>query len=244
MDSLSRVLVLSFVGSLLLLVGCSEDKDAGGSRDDGGGGEVVAYQQPTRVIVTANDASLPDGCHPRQVADLVVTFVEAFNGGDQEVLSRLFFLSEAPSPPDYADGAYDLWSWYTVGEVEPGGKIVNDFVTYDQDELLEYFAARHRHGERLRLLKVSLTQTGLLGKEDNVGFVYVLNRDARDLDPDLGGPSHIALGQGAINCTNRRIFTWRMDMRSNDERTNQEATNWLCKNPPDWKPRKAVVACA
>ncbi|MBA2714615.1 MAG: hypothetical protein H0U55_13800 [Rubrobacteraceae bacterium] len=243
---LMKTATLSILAFLFLLIGCEEDRDTGGSHPAGGDrlGEPVDYQQPTRVIVTGDDVSLPDGCHPRQVADLVISFVDAFNKGDQAVLSRVFFLSEAPSPPDYADSAYDLWSWYTVGEIEPGGRIVNGFVTYDQGELLDYFATRHEQGERLRLLKVSLTQTGLLGKDDNVGFISVLNRNARDLEPDLGGTAHIALGQGSINCTNRRIFTWRMDMKVGDQRSNREATNWLCEDPPGWKPGKAVVACA
>ena len=196
------------------------------------------------MIVTSDDASLPDGCHPRQVAELVISFVDAFNSGDQATLSRIFFVSEGPSPPDFSERDYDPWSWYTVGKVEPGGKIESIFVTYDQSELLRYFAERHKQGERMRLLKVSLTHTGLLGKDDNVGFVYVLNRYARDLEPGLGGPARIASGQGAINCTNRRIFAWRMDMRAEDHRTDREAANWLCIDPPGWKPGEAVVACA
>lgn len=196
------------------------------------------------MIVTSDDASLPDGCHPRQVADLVISFVDAFNSGDQASLSRIFFVSEGPSPPDFSERDYDPWSWYTVGKVEAGGKIESSFVTYDQSELLRYFAERHKQGEHLRLLKVSLTRTGLLGKDDNVGFVYVLNRDARDLEPGLGGSARIASGQGAINCTNRRIFAWRMDMMAEDHRTDREAANWLCIDPPGWKPGEAVVACA
>ncbi len=195
------------------------------------------------MIVTSDDASLPDGCHPRQVAELVILFVNAFNSGDQANLSRIFFLSEGPSPPDFAERGYDPWSWYTVGTVKEGGKIATSFVTYNQNELLRYFAKRHRKGERLRLLKISLTQTGLLGKADNVGFVYVLNRTARDLPPGLGGPASIASGQGAINCTNRRIFTWRMDMKTEERRTSREAATWLCTDPPGWRPGKAVVAC-
>jgi len=243
---LMKTATLSILAFLFLLSGCEEDRDTGGSHSAGGDslGEPVDYRQPTRVIVTSDDASLPDGCHPRQVADLVISFIEAFNKGDQTVLSQVFFLSEAPSPPDYADSAYDLWSWYTVGEIDPGGRIVDGFVTYDQGELLDYFATRHKQGERLRLMKVSLTQAGVLGKDDNVGFIYVLNRNARDLEPGLGGTAHIASGQGSINCTNRRIFTWRMDMKVGDQRSSHEATNWLCKDPPGWKPVKAVVACA
>ena len=241
-----RAAVLPILVFVFLLVGCGEERDTGKSHSAGGGRspEVVSYRQPARVIVTSDDASFPDGCHPGQVAGLVMSFVDAFNSGDQSALSRSFFLSEGPSPPDFADRAYDPWSWYTVSNVEPGGKIVSGFVTYDQGELLRYFAERHRKGERLRLLKVSMAQTGLLGRDDNVSFVYVLNRTASDLDPGFGGPAHIASGQGAINCKNRRIFTWRMDMKAGDDRTNREATNWLCKNPPGWKPGKAVVACA
>src|SRR5215204_7177664 len=228
---------------LVLLVGCGKDEGTGKARSAGRAPEIVSYRQPERVIVTSDDASLPDGCHPGQVAGMVMSFVDAFNSGDQSALSRSFFLSEGPSPPDFSDGTYDPWSWYTESNVEPGGKIVSGFVTYDQGELLRYLAKRHKRGERLRLLKVSLTQTGLLGKDDNVGFVYVLNRTARDLEPNLGGPARIASGQGAINCTNRRIFAWRMDMRTEDRRTAREAADWLCTDPPGWKPGKAVVAC-
>jgi hypothetical protein len=244
-DSLSKTAILPILVLLCLLVGCEEKRDAGGSHSGGGDSqrEPVIIQDPARVIVTSDDNPLPDGCHPRQVAELVISFVNAFNSGDQSSLGRIFFLSEGPSPPDFAERGYDPWSWYTVGTVEEGGKIETSFVTYNQGELLRYFARRHRKGEQLRLLKISLTQTGLLGKDDNVGFVYVLNRTANDLPPGLGGPASIAIGQGAINCPNRRIFTWRMDMKTEERRTSREAATWLCTDPPGWRPGKAVVAC-
>jgi hypothetical protein len=240
-----KVAILPILALLCLLIGCGGDQNSGESHSAGGDSqhEHVVRQDPTQVIVTSDDASLPDGCHPRQVAELVISFVNAFNSGDQASLSRIFFVSEGPSPPDFADRAYDPWSWYTVGKVREGGKIESSFVTYDQSELLRYFVRRHRKGEQLRLLKISLTQTGLLGKDENVGFVYVLNRTAKNLEPGLGGPARIASGQGAINCTNRRIFTWRMDMKVEDQRTSREAASWLCTDPPGWKPGKAVVAC-
>ena len=196
------------------------------------------------MIVTSDDDSLPDGCHPRQVAELVISFVNAFNSGDQANLGRIFFLSEGPSPPDFAERGYDPWSWYTVGMVEEGGKIETNFVTYNQGELLRYFAERHRHGELLELIKVSSTQAGLLDEENNVGIVFVLTRDAEDLDPGLGGPSRIAFGKGAINCESRQLFVWSMEMREGDERTPREAAGWLCTDPPGWRPGDAVVACA
>src|SRR5918994_2332548 len=210
-----KKVILSMLILTLMMLGCGGEVEPKGSKKEpgvasgGGGSSVSPVWEPTEVIVTSDDASLPDGCHPRQVAELVISFIDAFNSGDQASLSRIFFVSEGPSPPDFAERGYEPWSWYTVGKVEAGGKIESSFVTYDQGELLRYFAKRHRKGEQLRLLKISLTQTGLLGKEDNVGFVYVLNRTARDLEPNLGGPARIASGQGAINCTNRRIFAWR-----------------------------------
>src|SRR5215207_5670466 len=83
---------------LALLVGCGEDEGTGKSRSVGRSPEIVSYRQPERIIVTSDDASLPDGCHPGQVAGLVMSFVNAFNRGDQSALSRSFFLSEGPSP--------------------------------------------------------------------------------------------------------------------------------------------------
>jgi len=239
------VLVLAF-----LVLGCGGDSehDPGPSepaRHRAESGVAPASQEAaTKVIVTSDDASLPDGCHPRQVAGLVIDFISAFNRGDQERLSRLFFISEGPSPPDFSEGGYYPWSWFSVNDVDAGGQIENGFVTYDQGEMLHYFAERHRHGESLGLIKVSSTQAGLLGEENNVGIVYVLTRDAEDLQPGLGGPDHVAFGKGAINCKSQRIFVWSMEMRAGEKRTAREAAGWLCTDPPGWRPGTAVVACA
>ncbi len=245
--SILPVLVLA-----LLALGCGEETDlernsrvsepAGDARAGVAGGEARgSAAQP--VLVTSDDAWLPEGCHPRQTAGLVIDFIDAFNRGDQERLSQLLFISEGPSPPDFSEERYYPWSWYSVSEVGAGGRIEDGFVTYDQDQLLRYFAERHRQGERLGLIKVSSTQAGLLGEESNVGIVYVLTRDAEDLDPGLGGPDRIAIGKGAINCENRRIFVWSMEMRAGENRTAREAAGWLCTDPPGWRPGKAVVAC-
>jgi hypothetical protein len=110
--------------------------------------------------------------------------------------------------------------------------------------VLRYFAERHGQGERLKLLKVSSTQAGLLEEKDNVGIVYVLTRDAGDIDPELGGPARIAFGKGVVNCESRRIFAWSMEMRAGDTRTPREAAGWLCIEPPGWRPGGALTACA
>ena len=231
-------------GTLFLVVflwGCGGG--AGQPRPD----EVVATEPVTAhtrdVIVTSDDEALPEGCRPRRVAGLLIYFFEAFNQGSQEELSRTFFLSEGPTPPDFSPMDYRSWSWYSSTQTGDGGRVTRDFTTSDQGELLRYFARRHQKGETLRLIKVSLTQTGLLGRESNVGFVYVVTRKAPDLDPSLGGPSHVAYGKGSLNCENLRIFTWTMNMKTQEDRTEREAASWLCEDPPGWRPGKAVVAC-
>jgi hypothetical protein len=228
----------------LLALGCGGDP-SGDSRSAQSSSIVggPAAHEPTKVIVTSDDTSLPDGCRPRQVAELVIQFTRAFNVGDQGQLARLFFISEGPSPPDFSQRGYP-WSWYSASEVAAGGRIEDSFVTYNQGELLRYFAERHEQGERLELIKVSVTRTGALGEEGNVSIVYVLSRDADDLEPGLGGPDRVATGKGAVNCASHRIFVWSMEMRAGETRSAREAASWLCTDPPGWRPGRAVVACA
>ncbi len=244
---MSRKYLLPVLIIALVALGCEEgsrsDETATSGDADFAGGEEVPGPA-TKVIVTSDDASLPDGCNSRQIAELAIDFVDSFNRGDGERLSRLFFVAEGPSPPDFSEAGYYPWSWYSVSEIGENGRIEDGFVTYDQAEMLRYFAERHRQGERLELIKVSSTHAGLLEEETNVGIVYVLTRHAEDLAPGLGGPSRIAFGKGAINCERRQIFAWSIEMRAGDDRTPREAAGWLCIDPQGWRPGKAVVACA
>ena len=244
---MSRKILLPVLILALVALGCEEGTRPDGTAASGGGDFARGEKMPgpaTKVIVTSDDASLPDGCNSRQIAELAIEFVDAFNSGDVERLSRLFFVAEGPSPPDFSEAGYYPWSWYSVSEIGENGRIEDGFVTYDQGEMLRYFAERHRQGERLKLIKVSSTHAGHLEEESNVGIVYVLTRHAEDLAPGLGGPSRIAFGKGAINCERRQIFAWSIEMRAGDERTPREAAGWLCIDPPGWRPGKAVVACA
>jgi hypothetical protein len=253
--------MLAFVFLILVCgLGCGGDQDradtgrSSGSADpatvegadtEGSDGTFGARPEPAKeVLVTDDEPSLPEGCRPREVGRLVLDFFDAFNSGDREALSRLFFVSEGPSPPDFSPEGYYPWSWYLVSEVGSGGEIKGGFVSYDQDEMLDYFAKRHGHGERLDLLKVGVTGGGLLGEEGNVGITYVLTREADDLEPRLGGPDHVAFGRGGVNCKRRQIFAWSMEMSTQENRRAREASRWLCGEPPGWRPDESAVACA
>lgn len=226
---------------VLLLAGCGGD---GPSRleEDVRRGPVPFHTR--EVIVTSDDVGhLPEGCGPERVAGLLIHFVDAFNHGRRDELSSAFFVSEGPIPPDFSSADYHPWSWYSSSEIGAGGKVTRNFTTSSQRALLGYFARRHSQGESMRLLKVSLTQAGLLESESNVGFVFVVTREAPDLSVRLGGPAHVAYGKGSLNCENLRIFTWTMSLRTQDGRSGREAAGWLCTDPPGWRPGEAVVAC-
>lgn len=250
-----RAIFLAMVALALSGLSCGGDEGSGEAErrlettgpvrasgpDTSGSGESAGRPE---VLVTARDESLPVGCRPREIAGLVLDFFDAFNAGDKDRLSRLFFVSEGPSPPDFSSRGYYPWSWYLVSEAGAGGRIERGFVTYDEGELLEYFARRHGRGERLELLKVGVTGSGLLGEEGNVGIVYVLTRQADDLEAGLGGPDRVAFGRGGINCGRRQIFAWSIEMRAEERRNLRAAADWLCQNPPGWRPGENVVACA
>jgi hypothetical protein len=244
----ASLLAVALCALLLYGVGCEEDQGANGVPPDAGLQEPAAVDaagEEVEVVVTSDDASLPEGCRPKEVAEVVGGFVDAFNVGDRERLSRTFFIAEGPSPSEFSEEGYYPWSWYSVSQIGEGGRVAGGFVAHEEELLMRYFERRHERGERMQLLKVSLTHAGILGNEANVGLLAVLTRDADDLEGSgFGGPDHVAYARGAINCEGGWIFTWTMEMRSAESRDARDASAWLCKNPPGWRPGDAVIACA
>jgi hypothetical protein len=233
---------------LAYATGCEEkDPNTGVTPPDAALREPTAVDagEETKVIVTSSDTSLPEGCRPKEAAQVVGGFVDAFNAGDQERLSRTFFIAEGPSPSEFSEEGYYPWSWYSVSQIGEGGRIDGGFVAHEEELLMRYFARRHERGERMQLLKVSLTHAGILGNDANVGLISILTRDAEDLEKaGFGGPDHVAYARGALNCEGGWIFSWTMEMRSAETRNARDAAAWLCKDPPGWRPGEAIVACA
>lgn len=88
---------------------------------------------PPKRSAAASRAS----CPASSVRSLTLRFVSAFNQGDLKMLDRLV----SPEPA--------FW-WYSVSS-SPGRRVRGE--SSDRGSLLDYFASRHRAGERLRLTR-------------------------------------------------------------------------------------------
>jgi len=121
------------------------------------------------------------GCGDRETRDLVSQFLAAFNSGDVSQLDRL--VSTASS----------VW-WSTDA---PGQRIDPD--ARDRTTLMDYFASRHRHHDRLHL--ESFRYNGQSGNRGN--FELSLTRTA----DELSGPTGFG-GKGAVDCSGTGLAVW------------------------------------
>ena len=65
---------------LLPLIGCGDD---GPARPEEAATREPVPAHTSEIIVTSSDEALPEGCHPRRVAGLLIWFVDAFTQGRQ-----------------------------------------------------------------------------------------------------------------------------------------------------------------
>jgi hypothetical protein len=162
------------------------------------------------ITVTRDDSGLPAGCKVREVADFVSRFFDAFNRGDRAQLTH-FFASSI--------------QWYMVTDAKGGMTVTT------RDDLLTYFAARHKHHERLRLLKIRVSGPSWHGGGD---IVFLLTRQADDLNADSQGQAILVNGKGAMFCKEQGIFVWAMATGSGFGE---------CPEPAKI-PANTVIACA
>lgn len=182
-----------------------------GEKRDAPGQVAPTRRAAPRVVVTRDDPGLPGGCRPRPLARRIAAFFHAFNRGDPSAVGYV----------DPSDG------WYSVTD---GRR--RHFVTYSRHGLPRYFARRHRHGERLRLLEVDVSHARGLGH-----IAYVVDRRADDLRR-LGITHTRAIGKGAVNCETGQIVVWSMGMPPG------HGHERFAVCPPPRVPSRAIVACA
>jgi hypothetical protein len=153
---------------------------------------LAAFALATTTAPTATSAPISqargDGlCGAARARTTVTTFLSAFNSGQPAKLGRVIARADQG------------FRWYAV-IADVGRRI--DAAAQNRATLLDYFADRHRHSERLTLQQ--FTYGGYsLGKAE---FTFRLVRSA----DDLPSPA-IYEGKGAINCWgNGGISVWAM----------------------------------
>lgn len=135
---------------------------------------------PSGVTIRLREGHTPFvGCEPPVVARIIRTALDAMSTGDQQTLARVF--SELP-----------LFSMDT----RPRGTFYEFSGT--QQQLLAYFAERHRLGETARL--VSLDVGYGAGRAQ---FGLSIAREAADVDG-------VAAGKGELDCGSGRIDIWNI----------------------------------
>lgn len=130
--------------------------------------------------VTRDSEEGPAACQPQAVGELMLEFLQKVNTGTDPTSS--FATS---------------FQWYSMTEGNPrnGGR---DFVTYERDELADYFERRAGHDESMKLVELSLDYES----ERNISHIsYVIERiadDTAEFGTMVTGKGVIACGEGKI----------------------------------------------
>jgi hypothetical protein len=135
---------------------------------------------------TSGSAGSPSPCTPDTIHQVVEGFIAAFNRGDLPQLDQLVSSQQ--------------FVWYSTDA--PGQRLNAE--AYNRDNLIAYFAARHRQHERLALISLDVSYT----TTRDGGFWFRLTRSADD-----GLPPTRYNGKGGVQCATKPIslIVWSMD---------------------------------
>jgi hypothetical protein len=200
---------------LLLLAACS----------------IPAITQPEtqEVIITRDERDLPQGCSPREAAELMMRLLDAFNRGDQEQFVQFF-------PPTF--------QWYSDGwrtEID-GINIDEDYLFVsrpgNRQNLPDYVAERYQQGDRLQLYKASIME-----RDQRHALVnFQLTREADDVAPGVDGNKRYVNGSAMVVCENQTFFSLGMGIAPPD--IQESDLSRMCPEPPAEAPENAVIACS
>jgi len=122
-------------------------------------------------------------CGDRETRNLLNQFLAAFNSGDVSQLDSLI-----------STRAFGWWSTDAPGRrIDPDAR--------DRTTLMDYFASRHRHRDRLDLK--AFRYNGQSGNFGNFELSLVRTAD------DLSAPTAYA-GKGAVDCSGPGLSVWSM----------------------------------
>lgn len=161
-------------------------------------------------------------------AGLITSFFDAVNRGDQRQIARFFRLS---------------FEAYTVNEggSDPGSR---SFSARNQNQILSYYAARHKQRERLQLLGVAVARAPSWAPRGSAGIEVALTRQASDIKAGPEGPKRNVHGKGRINCPDQTIELWNVGGYLPDNKESAIIVWPECPLPPNFRPGSAVIACA
>jgi hypothetical protein len=120
------------------------------------GVSVASTPSGTDVLITRDSLSLPAGCGPGEVANLITRFFDAFNGREWGAVDQMF-APAGPEPPDF-----QLFG-------------VDREVVYKRDQLLSYLTGVRSRGEHFRLVVISVGPE----RSHSVGAHYAYERSGR-----------------------------------------------------------------
>lgn len=192
-------------------------------------GSMVSYPEDREVIVTRDERDLPEGCSPREAAQLMMRLLNAFNSGDQEQFIQFF----PPTFQWYSDG------WRTVADgidIDPDHLFVSR--PGNRQDLPDYVAERHQQGDRLQLLKASVTEEG----QRRALIIFQLVREADDVESGVGSNKRYVNGRAVIICQSQTFFGLGMGIAPPDIQESDLAR--MCPEPPVGAPENAAIACS
>lgn len=181
-----------------------------------------AAAEPERqsIVVTRDSDAGPEKCHPEAVGELMVSFLHDVNSGKDPTR---WFASN--------------FEWYSMTEGNPRDD-GRHFVTYQRDELADYFRRRAAHAESMKLLGMSVKYD----EGRNIShLVYWIERTADDTD-EFG---RIATGKGAVVCGEGKILLLSMGMAKDiteDKRPGDRLTMPCAE--PGHKTTDAALVCS
>lgn len=170
--------------------------------------------QSPNFIITGDISGYPEGCNPRQVADLIVQFFDAYNAGNKDQIPLYFpplFESYSDTRVELVDNKSEMIHFST----NPGR----------QEELFDYFAERHEQNEQLTLKFLNISGRGD-GGGGTVDFVFVYRRQADDIQPGPDGVTRVGDGRGMITCGSQKIYRWGMGTAAPYE--GEDSYQWSC----------------
>src|SRR2546427_5048702 len=149
------------------------------------GGSLLGLLAGCQVVATSRSSANPNQCTPQGVHQVVEHFIDAFNRGDIAQLDRLV--------------SQQQFVWYATDA--PGQRLNAE--AYDRENLMAYFAARHRQHEHLVLKSLDVTFTDA----SRGGLWAHLTRSA---DDGLPPTRYVSKGEVQCSTTPSSLTVWAM----------------------------------